>query len=454
VALSMEAAPASPRWWSLSSQGWLLLVGGLLVRELFSFWTGHPYDFESWVRTGYQVSRGANPYNGFLPPVPGVSFGYTSQSISSAAYLPFWPLVLGGLYRLWEVVGGGNRFALYFLLKQPAILADVASAYLLYRLALRWTFDERAAIGVLAFWSFFSYAIVITAIWGQFDSIVVVILLFLLWARGLLERNLLYGLGIFVKWVTVIFLPLEFLRERRFRRLGVLIAVAVPIALTVAVFAAEGWSISFLTDVSTSQVHGGGLGMNLAFPLSLTGVVNVLSAIPDFYNVIQYAWVPGVILAGWVGAKWVGGNDPRSELRAMLLVVTVFLLLRWGLEEQYMLYLFAPVALDVATFHPGRRALLLFTFVLSALYLLVNNDLGLRFLTPADPGILTFTTAVDASSGWGMARTVALTILSILVAVTLVQWVRAILRDEPRPRPWLLAWWPVSEPRTSPTANP
>lgn len=450
----MATSPTVRRWWSLSVRGWTILSAGLLLREAFSFWTGHPYDFESWVRTGYQVSLGANPYNGFLPAVPGVSFAYTSQEISSAAYPPFWPLILGGLYRLWDIVGGGNRFVLYFLLKQPVILADVLSAFFLYQLAWRWTSDERTAIGVLLFWSFFSYAIIVSAIWGQFDSFVVVVLLALLWVGGTVERNVLYGLGIFVKWLTVIFVPLELLRERGLRRLGVLLVVAIPVALTAAVFVGAGWSLSTFTGVSTSQTHGGGLGMNFAFPLSLTVTVNALSDVPDFYTVIQYAWIPGVIIAGWVGAKWVADRDPRSELRALLLVVTVFLLLRWGLEEQYMLYLFAPVALDVATFHPGRRTLLWFTIVLSTFFLLVNNDLGLRFISPVDPGIITFTTAVDASSNWGLARTVGLTILSILVAVTLIEWTWAIVRDEPRPRPWLFAWWPEAHSESSPLPNP
>lgn len=177
--------------------------------------------------------------------------------------------------------------------------------------------------------------------------------------------------------------------------------------------------------------------MNLAFLLSLPYVVSVLSLVPGFYTLVQYAWIPGVIVAGWAAARWVSENDARSELRALMLIVTAFLLLRWGLYEQYMLFLFAPAALDAATFHPGRRALLWFTVALSMLYLLVNNDLGMRFLAPADPGILTFTTSIDQSGGWGAARTFALAALAVMVTVTLVQWIVAIYRDEGHPRPWI-----------------
>lgn len=215
-AKSMVSTSDSPRRWPLASRGWIIFVGGFVLREALSFWTGQPYDMESWIRTGFQVSQGTNPYSGFWPAVPGVSFAYPTELLPAAAYLPFWSLLLGEIYRLWDLVGGGNRFVLYFLIKQPGILADVASSYLLYQLARRWTSNERTALRLLFFWAFFPYAIVITAIWGQFDSIVVVVVLFLLWARGPIERNLLYGVGILVKWLTIVFLPLEVLRERGF----------------------------------------------------------------------------------------------------------------------------------------------------------------------------------------------------------------------------------------------
>lgn len=419
----------------------LVLLGGLFAREAFSFWTGHPFDFESWVRTGYVVSHGGNPYSAFWPPVAGVSFAYLNQNLTSASYLPFWPVILAELYRLWVLVGGGNRFVLYFLLKQPGIVADVVTAYLLYRLAARWTGEPQRALMLAAFWSFFPYAIVITAIWGQFDSIVVVILLALLYAHGPLERNLINGLGIFVKWVTVVFLPLEVFRERGTRRLLFVVGLAIPAFLTVVVFLVEGWSFQGIGtqgigSVSLSQSHGGGEGMNYAYALTLPSVSAFLTHIPLFYSIAPYVWVPGVIGAGWAAAKWLGGNDPRSELRAMLLVVTVFLLLRWGLYEQYFLYLFSLLALDVAVFNPGRRSMLAFTYGLATIDLLLNNDLGLRFLSPLNAGISTYTTQLDASDPYGAFRTYALLALALAMTVTLVQLLRVFWRDAARPRAW------------------
>jgi len=432
----LGVSPLAQRRSRLPSRAWKVLLAGLFLREAFSFWTGHPFDFESWVRTGYTVSHGTNPYLAFWPPVPGTSFAYLGQNLSPAAYLPFWPWVLGELYRAWELVGGGDRFVLYFLLKQPEIFADVASAYLLYRLVEGWSGETAPALTILTFWSFFPYAIIITAIWGQFDSIIVLFLLVLLYARTPLERSVLYGLGIFVKWLTVIFLPLEVFRDRGVRRLLALVALAIPTGLTVLVFVAEGWTFQGIGPFSVSQSHGTGEGMNYVYVLTLSSVSAALSPVPYLYSVAGYLWVPGVIGAGWLAAKWLGKGEPSSELRAMLLVVTVFLLLRWGLYEQYFLYLFSLLALDAAVFHTGRRALLQFTYGLATVDLLINNDLGLRFLSPINLGISSYTTAIDANGSWGVFRTYALLVLALVVTATLVQLALTFVRDGEAPRPW------------------
>src|SRR5579864_8159844 len=78
-----------------------ILALGIIVREAFSFWTGHPFDFEIWVRTGYWVVRGLSPYAP-LPFAPGASFANDFGNGNNAAigYLPFWPLLLGAIYEL------------------------------------------------------------------------------------------------------------------------------------------------------------------------------------------------------------------------------------------------------------------------------------------------------------------------------------------------------------------
>ncbi|MFI5415650.1 MAG: hypothetical protein ACHQ16_08430, partial [Candidatus Lutacidiplasmatales archaeon] len=226
--------------------GATILLVGLVIREAFSFWTGHPYDLEVWIRTGYEAAHGTNPYLGAWPAVPGVSFGYTNQPLYSAAYLPFWPDFFGGSYLLWEHVGGGNRFFLYFLLKQGPIAGDLAVALLLYRYVHRETGSAATAVSALAFWSLFPYDIMIGSIWGQLDSVTTALLLAVLLTSEAQAgwRSLAWGFGIFAKWVTVIYLPLEFFRNRGIRRLWPVVGVMLTGVLTLVAFVGAGWNLN------------------------------------------------------------------------------------------------------------------------------------------------------------------------------------------------------------------
>jgi len=421
-----------------------VLLIGLAIREAFSFWTGHPYDLEVWIRTGYVVAHGTNPYLGAWAAVPGVSFGYTNQLLYPAAYLPFWPDIFGGTYGLWEHVGGGNRFVLYFLLKQGPIAGDMAISVLLYRFVLRETGNVRAAVAALSFWSFFPYDIVIGAIWGQLDPVTTALILAaLLTAESqAAQRSLLWGFGIFLKWITVMFLPLEFFRNRGIRRFWPVASVLLAGALTLVAFLAAGWNFTGVVATTTSSTAGGGGGMNYAQLANLGPFPAVLQAHPALYEVLAHLWVPACILGGWYAARWARTGDPGQQLRALLFVIGTILLFRWGLYEQYMLYPFALLVADVYTLHPQRRRFFYFLVVVASGYLLVNNVLGIWFASPASAQAFTLVQAFDSSSFWGTVRYDLLDVFAVLMTVSLVQLLLILLRDQSNPRPWLLAAWP------------
>ena len=439
------------RWGaSFPRAAWGILVGGLLVREALSFWTGHPYDFEIWIRTGHAVAQGQNPY-AYWPAVPG-SFASLDRELPSAAYLPFWPLLTGALYRSWELVGSGNRFVLYFLLKQPGILGDAGTAYLLYRLAERWGGDRRTALAALAAWSYFPYAIVISAVWGMFDSIVIALLLASLWVRrppgGGAWRSALFGAGIFVKWITAIYLPLEAFAARGWRRLQFLLGLILAGAATLAAFVAFGWGYQNVFAASVSQSHGGGHGMNWVAIVTGDPVGPVLATVPYLEQGLSYLWIPAVLLAAVLAARWFATGRPQEMVRALLVVTLAFLLFRWGLNEQYLLYPFALAVLDLLLFHPGRRGVVLALEVPVWAYLLVNNDFALRFVSPLSAGVQPFTDAIDTHGPYGLGRAYALMALGAVVTISLVQLLLVYLRDEPSPR----SWWARLLPRAAPPA--
>lgn len=423
-----------------------LLLVGLALRESLSFWTGHPYDVEVWIRTGAAIAGGHNPYVSFWPPVPGVSFAFLNIWMTSAAYLPFWGLWSALSYDVF--VGTGSHLpVLIFLLKQPEIAADLIAAGLLGKLAFRWTGRRDLAVGVLGFWCLFPYDILISAVWGQFDAIILVALLAALWVQGPGRRNVAYGLGIFVKWLPAIFLPLELLRTRGLRRAWVVLALAIPFLLTLATFVALGWSFTGINATATSQSHGGGGGMNLQRVVEDASIIPWLASGNGAWvgYALAYLWVPMIILAAVWAVRKMDLSRPSDELGATMLVLIAFLDLRSGLYEQYMLYLFPMIILDFSIFHPQRRRLFYFLLALCSIYLVINNALGIWFVSPLDPAAFQYALQVNASASFGTFRYYALDVLAGFITVTLAQLAYVITHPGADPRPWLLPRWRHSE---------
>ena len=405
---------------------------------MFSFWTGHPYDFEIWIRTGYIVGHGTDPFTAFWPPVPGLSISYFNSDLTSASYLPFWSLYTGGAYRAYLLVGGGNRFVYYFLLKQGPIAGDVLTAGLLYRVVLRARGDRALALRAAAIWSFFPYAILISAIWGQFDSIAVAVVIASLLVTEAPRKNLLYGVGIFIKWVTAMFLPFEVFRRRGAARLWVVAAIAVPAVLTGLIFLAFHWGLSGLGGLFVSESGGIGGGMNWARWVSPYGPLAVVGNPPLVTDFFELLWVPGVVVAGWYAARNLTGRGWTGEVDAVVGIVAVFLLLRWGLNEQYLLYLFAPLVVDVLAFHPERRLLSASLVGMCTAFLVIRNTLLVPFAAPLGPQYLAWSLAANNAPGWDPLRLWTLNVLAILITVTLAQVAYVVLSRKAGARPWLL----------------
>jgi len=414
-----------------------LLLIGLAIREGLSFWTGHPYDFEVWLRNAYFVSQGANPYTAYFPPVPGLSFTFLNQSLGGVGYLPVWPLIVAALYRVFAVIAGENRFVLYFLLKQPPVLADVFLGFLIHRAIVRWGGNGTVALRGLRFWMFFPYAIIISAIWGMFDAMVAVLIFAFLLSADAVKGYAVIGLGILLKWLPVIYLPYYVFRERGARKLGGVISLALVLGLTALIFHLAGWDYVGVTAMTVSESHGGGYGMTYSILLLDPALLPIWFRQPDIYLAMGYLWVPGVIVAGLIASRRFPGEGAETTVQAILLVTTVFFLTRWGVNEQYLTYLLPLFYIDVALWHPERKSLFRLTWVLTFAYLLANNDLLVRFLGPVSSKAVDIAFAADNSGILSPIRTAALYAVAILFTVHLVQLVLVFLNPSRNTTPWL-----------------
>jgi len=366
---------------------WTLAVLGLAAREIFSFWTGHPYDFELWVRTGYWVARGANPY-GFVNPAPGLSFvdNISVGGNPTIAYLPFWPLLLAALYSLYAMLGSPTPYLYYFIIKQPIILCDVLLAYLLYRYLDRRGSDK--ASFVYKVWLFSPLNIILSGIWGMFEAIPALLLVCALTARAGAYRGMWAGLATFAKSIPLIFsIPLAG-GPKWLRNLA--IAIGIPVLASLAVVWLAGWSSSIFNSTLQSTIAKGGLSMSLWEMVFYLYSVNVLSSSALWvYSLAGYVWVLGVLAATAVAYRWFGFDTERGVVQSLLLIVLTFLLLRGQVDTQYSVYLFALALIDIAMWSPKRLGLF-YSLLAVVLILLITNDvLLIRFLAPVYPQSLT-----------------------------------------------------------------
>ncbi len=426
----------SLRMLSKTPRGVLLL--GLLVREVFSFWTGHPYDLEVWLRNAFFVSQGANPYAAFMPPVPGLSFAYLNDSLPGVGYLPLWPLIVASLYRVYTIVPGMSRFVLYFLLKQPPIVGDVLLGLLIYRALLAWGGKAEVALRGLTFWMFFPYAILISAIWGQFDAIVAALILMFLLSNRSIRGYAFVGFGILLKWLPLIYLPFYALCERGKRKVLVGLSIVIPPVVTAAILSAMGWDTLGITAMSQSASHGGVGGLTYVNLLQAPAIVPILSTLTGFYLVMGYLWVPGSIVAGWIAYRRFGKDSPEGVAQSLLLITTVFFLTRWGVYEQYLIYFLPLFYIDVMLWHPDRRFLFILTWGLALAYLLINNDLLLRFFGPVDSRAVDIAYTFDNKSSLAPLRVYGMYTLEVLFTVHLVQLVRVFMGPLRDSTSWLL----------------
>jgi Gpi18-like mannosyltransferase len=355
------------------------------------FWTGHPFDFEIWVRTGYWVAHGVTPYAS-MPSAPGLSFAqdFGGGANPAIAYLPFWPLLLGALYKLYVLIGSPSRFVYYFLLKQPVIIADVLVAYFLYEYLDRR--GSNKARFVLKAWLFSPFLIIVSAIWGMFDAIPVLFLIFALTARPGAYRGVWEGLATFAKSIPVIYtIPLS-RGPNPLRNLA--LSLGIPIVATLITIQLTGWSFSVFSTTVQSAIPTSRLSLSVwEIPFYLNSIGVLPNSDLGFLSWAGYIWVAGVAVATVLSYKWFGYNTERGMVQSILLITLTFLLLRGQVNEQYSLYLFAPALIDVGMWSPQRTRLVLASMSAVTAYHITNVVLLIRYVTPAYANAL----AVEAS---------------------------------------------------------
>lgn len=331
---------------------------GLLIRFSLCFWTGNPWDFEVFIRTGYHVAHGASPTQQKAYYIEGLGQP-THSYVSGLGYTSPWSLYLALAYRTYQLFPI-SPYYYYFLIKLFPIAGDLIVAYVIYRLALEYYKDIKKAQKFSLVFFLCPFVILMSSVSGMFDSIPI---LFTLISILLLISEKPYwsafslGLGILFKIIPIIYLPVQllFVRKKRGERdavLYLLIAMIVPFILTLTPIIIFNWGISEATVTVFSQTQRrGGL-------LTYWNVATLLKSLfPNFFSIealnsffsfptIKYLWILGLIAAyilyeeRQIAAHLDEGVDSLRALLEGLSFVTIgFFLTRPFVPVHFVLYL-------------------------------------------------------------------------------------------------------------------
>ncbi len=376
------------------------LLIGLVIREALSFWTGHTYDFEIWVRLGFYMQHLGNPYT-TLPYVQGLSFAPYPLT-GSISYPPLSAFIFASIYKLYFSTGVTSRFLYYFLLKQPMVLSDLAAGLFLARIALRSLGDESAR-RIFMIWMLFPYAIIVSSVWGALDPIALFLILasvYYFQQGRMIASGITLGLAIYLKTLPVIALPVLLMQPRSGIRDGLQLSslsLLIPFLGTIVPAVGLGWGFTGLFNNLSYQVAIPAYGALSAFgPLGLL-------PIPSWgRSVTGLIWLPALLLAYYYIEKRRFGL-----IEGLMTAFLVFSVSRPFLPEQWAIYPLAFLLLS-------RNSIGNFVGLALAGFsgLVANNTLLVKFFSPISVAAFNWEFNINNLSAFAYPRAMIIFLLA------------------------------------------
>ncbi|MDR6554545.1 glycosyltransferase family 39 protein [Paenibacillus qinlingensis] len=340
--------------------GFMLLIALILRLTLAPTWVGYDTDvrtFMAWADRAYTV---------------GLKDLYTNAKDYFLDYPPGYMYVLyvvGFLHHMlsipWESSGS------LIILKLPAILADLGTVYLLFRLAISKHEGARTwkqALWIAALFAFNPAIWANSAVWGQVDSffMLFIVATLLMQMRGKLPQAAFFiALALLLKPQALlfgIFLLIDVIRARNAMVwiLSVLtgLATMAVLALPFAIGRGYGWMIELYSGTLASYPYASLNAFNL-FALLGGNFVDINSG---FWH-LSYKWIGLVLMVLSILyvclLYWLGKQRRGAVLYISFLFITAIFMCMTKMHERYLHYGLL-LALTSFIYMKDRRILWLF----------------------------------------------------------------------------------------------
>jgi alpha-1,6-mannosyltransferase len=328
------------------------LTLGTLIRMIFSFWTGNPDDFETFIRVGYHSTFGISPTYNKLPYIMGLG-GKTYEYVSGLGYSAGWGVLLSFAYRIYKYVPF-SPFIYYFLIKSYLIIFDILCIFLLYKIYNYINPNESIKVATMLYLS--PVFIIISSIWGMFDTLplfTILLSIYLLYKERYILSIVSISIGIYFKILPIIYVPLILIYLYKNNKLKLsffcsIITILLPISLIFLNEKIFNWSsnVTITTIMSQTSRIGGSL--------SYFNFINLVISQNNYnlfygFPLIRYFWIFGLIFS-YLYLLNKDNVEMKDMVQAYLITTTCFLLTRTFVSEQYIIYLITFLLLNGMTY--------------------------------------------------------------------------------------------------------
>lgn len=402
----------------------VLLSVSILLQLTLAAFLGHAYDMRIFMATGYLVGNGHNPY--IMQDLSAVFHNTSFQGITTIGYPPPWALVLGIIYLVsYRII---PNFLLYNLvIKLPIIAANIGMAYLVAGILKKLGVEQKKSHAAWVFMLFNPLLLITTSAWGQFDSIVallVLLSLFLVWRDKLAPSAILLGLTVAFKptALPVILAVAIYLYGKSWKTVLLYLAILiVSLGLFCVVpFIVFHWDPSpILQNWNAHFAVGGGMSF-----MTFLEFFTRSYQLPAQGWFLGWLWVPALLAAGFMMRK--GEGDLKDLLVKSMLMILVFFLCRAWLSEPNIILLL-PFVVILASLKFVDSFSLHAVWILPLVFAIFNTAL-IQLLFPILPGLMD--QALQAAGNFASARLIAQIIVVLLWLV--VGW-RLVIKSMSHP---------------------
>lgn len=283
--------------------------------------------------------------------VNGLSQFYTNAR--QADYPPLYIYVLAMIGKLATISIFNSYYVL--MLKMPSILADVVTAYFIYKLGKKY-FISLISILLAAFYIFNPAIFIDSTFWGQVDSfftLLIVIAVYLLCEKKYAFSSAIFAAAVLMKPQGIIFLPILFFELVRQRKVKNFIYAAISAMIT-AIIIIIPFSLNEQSPLWIFNLYSKTIS---EYPYASVNAFNFFSLIGANYknddntlfifnyHTIGMIFIVVTTLIGWF--VYIKGNDRKYVSAIALLQIAGVFTFSVGMHERY---LFPAVALSILAF--------------------------------------------------------------------------------------------------------